>query len=175
MNAYVVMGWLPSMLSHAGFDARQAGLALALANAMSIPMSLIIPPLAVRRGSAYPLVLLTTAFYAAGYLGLLSSSPTKSDLWLCALLLGAANGSLPLAITMINLRSGRAELTAQLSAMTQCGGYLLAISGPFLVGWLHQISGGWQLPLHAVLATLAIQLVSGMRAAQNRTIDVELR
>ncbi|HZZ48130.1 MAG TPA: MFS transporter [Pseudonocardia sp.] len=172
LNAYVVMGWLPSILTDAGFDARHASLALALANAMSIPMSMLIPLLAARRPTQYGLVCLTAGFYAAGYLGLMWSP--KPGLWLCALLLGAANGSLPLAITMINLRSGRAELTAQLSAMTQCGGYLLAIAGPFLAGTLHQISGSWHLPLYAVLVAVAAQLVSGLRAAANRTVESEL-
>lgn len=173
LNAYVVMGWLPSILTDAGFDPRHAGIALAVANAMSIPMSMIIPPLAARRPTQYGLVCLTTSFYTAGYLGLLLSP--KPGLWLCAVLLGAANGALPLAITMISLRSGHTELTAQLSAMTQCGGYLLAISGPFLAGVLHQLSGGWRLPLFAALVSLVVQLLSGLRAAADRTVDRELR
>jgi CP family cyanate transporter-like MFS transporter len=171
-NAYVVLGWLPSILTGAGLEPRAASLSLAVAGAMSIPVSLLIPPLAARRPSQYRLVWLTTLLYAGGYLGLLWA-PGPGH-WVWAILLGAANGSLPLAVTMISLRSGRPELTAALSAMTQSGGYLLAIAGPVLVGLLHQATGGWRIPLFTVLVTLTVQLVSGLRAATPRTVDAEL-
>jgi CP family cyanate transporter-like MFS transporter len=172
LNAYVVLGWLPSILSGAGLDARSASLPLALSSALSIPMSLVVPRLAARRPTQYGLVVATTAAYAGGYLGLLCTPGALP--WLWAALLGAGNGAFPLAVTMIGLQSRRAEVTTALSALAQSAGYLVAAVGPLLVGVLHQSSGGWRLPLLVVLGTLVAQLVSGLHAASPHTVETEL-
>jgi MFS transporter, CP family, cyanate transporter len=170
LNAYVVLGWLPSILTSAGVPPRTAAGALALFGLMSIPMSLLLPGLAARRPGA--LVLVTAAGYAAGYLGLLAA-PAAAP-WLWAVLLGVGNGALPLAVTLVGLRSVRAEVTTALSGMAQGGGYLLAAAGPLLAGAAHQYSGGWRLPLLLVLATLPGQLAAGLRAARPGSVDAEL-
>jgi MFS transporter, CP family, cyanate transporter len=172
LNAYVVLGWLPSLLAGAGLDARAVSLPLALAGAMSIPMSLLIPGMAARGPGQRGLVVVTTAAYAGGYLGLLCAPAALP--WLWAALLGAGNGALPLAVTMIGLRSSSPEVTTALSALSQSAGYLLAAVGPLLFGVLHQRDGGWRLPLLLVLGTLLGQLLSGLRAAAPRLVETEL-
>jgi CP family cyanate transporter-like MFS transporter len=172
LNAYVVLGWLPSILAGAGLDARSASLPLALSSAMSIPMALVVPGFAARRPNQYGLVVATTLCYAGGYVGLMVAPAAAPLLW--AALLGAGNGALPLAVTMISFRSGRPEITTSLSALAQSAGYLLAATGPLLVGVLHQSSGGWSLPLLLALSTLIGQLVSGVQAASPGTVDAEL-
>jgi CP family cyanate transporter-like MFS transporter len=172
LNAYVVLGWLPAILAGSGLDAQAAGLPLALVGALSVPMSLVLPRLAARRPGQHRLVLLTTVAYAAGYLGLLYAPAALP--WLWAALLGVGNGAFPLSVTLIGLRTRRAEVTAALSTLAQSGGYLIAALGPLAVGLLRQSSGGWALPLLAALATLPVQLVAGARAASIRLIDDEL-
>ncbi|HWN36692.1 MAG TPA: MFS transporter [Pseudonocardia sp.] len=187
LNAYVVLGWLPSILVDAGRDGRTASLPLALVGAMSVPMSIALPALAGRRLEQRGLVVLTTACYAGGYLGLLCASAAPGwvsgpgwPVWLnglswltwgSAALLGAGNGAFPLAVTLIGLRSRRPEVTTALSGLVQSGGYLLAVAGPLLVGVLHQFSGGWSAPLLVLLATLVPQLLSGLRAARPGTVE----
>jgi CP family cyanate transporter-like MFS transporter len=172
LNAYVVLGWLPSVLIDAGRDTRSASLSLALVSAMSVPMSIALPAIAGRRVDQRGLVVLTTVCYAGGYLALLVAPASLG--WLSAALLGAGNGAFPLAVTLIGLRTRRPEMTTALSGLVQSGGYLLAVVGPLLVGVLHQVSGGWRVPLLVVLGTLVPQLVSGLRAARPGTVEAEL-
>jgi CP family cyanate transporter-like MFS transporter len=172
LNAYVVLGWLPSVLIDAGRDTRSASLSLALVSAMSVPMSIALPAIAGRRVDQRGLVVLTTVCYAGGYLGLLLAPAALG--WLSAALLGAGNGAFPLAVTLIGLRTRRPEMTTALSGLVQSGGYLLAVVGPLLVGVLHQVSGGWRVPLLVVLGTLVPQLLSGLRAARPGTVEAEL-
>jgi MFS transporter, CP family, cyanate transporter len=172
LNAYVVLGWLPSVLIDAGRDARSASLSLALVSAMSVPMSIALPAIAGRLVDQRGLVVLTTACYAGGYLGLLFAPASLG--WLSAALLGAGNGAFPLAVTLIGLRTRRPEMTTALSGLVQSGGYLLAVVGPLLVGVLHQVSGGWRVPLLVLLGTLVPQLASGLRAARRGTVEAEL-
>jgi CP family cyanate transporter-like MFS transporter len=172
LNAYVVLGWLPSVLIDAGRDTRSASLSLALVSAMSVPMSIALPAIAGRRVDQRGLVVLTTVCYAGGYLGLLFAPAALG--WLSAALLGVGNGAFPLAVTLIGLRTRRPEMTTALSGLVQSGGYLLAVVGPLLVGVLHQVSGGWRVPLLVVLGTLVPQLLSGLRAARPGTVEAEL-
>ncbi|MGD9527878.1 MFS transporter [Pseudonocardia sp.] len=174
LNAYVVLGWLPSMLADAGWDPAAAGLPLALVGAMSVPMSILLPALAARRADQRGLVTLTTGSYALGYLALWAAvavPPAAAGLgWAGAALLGAGNGAFPLAITLIGLRSRGADVIAALSGFVQGGGYLLAASGPVVIGLLHQLTDGWPVPLAAVLGTLVVQQLSGRRAARPGTV-----
>jgi len=181
LNAYVVLGWLPSILVDAGRDPRTASLPLALVGAMSVPVSIGLPALAGRRLEQRGLVVLTTACYAGGYVGLLCASAGPGWTvgpgglawltWLSAALLGAGNGAFPLAVTLIGLRTRRPEVTTALSGLVQSGGYLLAVVGPLLVGVLRQFSGSWRMPLLLLLATLVPQLLSGLRAARAGTVE----
>ncbi len=172
LNAYVVFGWLPTILADAGLDARSASVALAVVSSLSVPVSLLLPGLAASRPAQYWLVAVTTVAYATGYIGLLWAPGML--VWLWAALLGIGNGAFPLSVTMISLRSHQPEVTTALSGLVQSGGYLLAMSGPMLVSVLHQSSGGWRVPLLALLGTLVLQLMSGMRAATPRTVEGEL-
>lgn len=175
LNAYVVLGWLPSILIDAGWEPGAAGLPLALFSVMAIPMSIVLPAVAARRADQRCLVTFTTGCYGLGYLALGAAAAlpaTAAGLgWAGAALLGAGNGAFPLAITLIGLRSRDAQTTTSLSALVQGGGYLVAGVGPVLIGLLHQVSGGWPVPLAAALCTLVVQQLAGSRAARGGTVD----
>jgi CP family cyanate transporter-like MFS transporter len=52
-------------------------------------------------------------------------------------------GTFSLALTLIVLRSRDAHVAANLSGMAQGFGYTLASLGPFAVGIVHDLTGGW--------------------------------
>ena len=71
-----------------------------------------------------------------------------------------------------DLAFGRGEAQQMLGRAGRAGhepegfGYLLAASGPFLFGALHDLSGGWSASLSALLVGTAAMLVTGLWAAQ---------
>ena len=71
LQAYAVFGWLPQIYRDAGFSAQTAGILLGVATATSIPISFLLPSMAVRRTNQAPLILTLCGFYAVGYLGLI--------------------------------------------------------------------------------------------------------
>ena len=93
-------------------------------------------------------------------------------LW--AALVGVGSGAFPLALTMIALRTRTADGPASLSAFTQSIGYVLAGSGPLLVGVLHGDDGSWTGSFVLLYASLAVLLVSGWYASQPRAVEDEL-
>ncbi|MER5183472.1 hypothetical protein ABT009_34865 [Streptomyces sp. NPDC002896] len=83
-------------------------------------------------------------------------------LWAC--LLGVANCSFPLALTLIGMRGRDSATVIRLSAFAQSTGYLLSIPGLILVGVLYEHSGGWQAPLVLMALLMLPQLAAGLIA-----------
>ena len=169
LNFYTMVAWLPSLLQYHGTSPPISGALLSLATFIGIPAGLILPVLAGGMRQQRALAVTATALTAAGWAGLLVAPGAAPLLW--TVLLGAGTGStFPLALVLIGLRSGHPELTPQLSAAVQGAGYLVAATGPLLVGLLHQWSNGWTLPVLLLLLVGAMQAVSGWAAGRANPI-----
>ncbi|MGH3623162.1 MAG: MFS transporter [Sciscionella sp.] len=164
--AFVVMGWLPQVLIDAGVSRGDSGLLLGLLSLMSVPISLVLPPLAARQGSQTGWILGLGGCTMAGLLGLLFAPSAAPLLW--TVLLGIGMSVFSVALTTIALRAGSGEDTAKLSGMAQGLGYLLAAAGPFLFGFLHDLTGGWTVPFILLVGVLAVQMVFGGLAGRPR-------
>lgn len=171
LAAYSVMGWLPQIYRAAGASPELAGYLLAFATMLAIPIALILPTVAARRRNQGPYVVALTGCGIAGYLGL-AIAPAAHP-WLWALLLGLLNCSFPLALTMIGLRARHTASVTQLSGFAQGAGYSVAALGPLGMGALHEVTGGWRVPIGLLLGFVVIQLVAGLVAARDRYVDDE--
>jgi MFS transporter, CP family, cyanate transporter len=166
--AYVVMGWVPQIFQEAGLSKGAAGVMLSLASLIAVPFSLVVPALAARRRSQSGWNAIVALPPIAGAVGLMLAPGTVP--WLWALLLGSGFTAFGLAMTAIALRAADAETAAGLSAMAQGFGYLLASTGPLLVGLLHDATGAWTLSLLVLIAALVAQLIAGVAAGRPRTV-----
>jgi len=63
---------------------------------------------------------------------------------------------------------------ASLSAFAQGAGYLVATAGPLAFGFLHAATGGWTVPVVALLLVFAAQFGSGWPAARAVTLPGDL-
>lgn len=171
LTFYVVLAWLPTVFRDAGVDPARAGYLLALSNLAQVATTLTVPVLAARARSQSGYVATAAVLTIAGYLGVLFL-PTSVN-WLWAVLLGLGQGaSIAVALLLIALRASDPETATSLSAMAQSFGYVLAATGPLVVGLLHQASGGWDLPWAMVTGLVAVQLVVGMQAGRPRYASV---
>ncbi|MFD9544952.1 CynX/NimT family MFS transporter [Streptomyces sp. NPDC060022] len=169
--AYITMGWMPQIFRDAGIPAGTAGVLLAVTMAMGVPLAFVIPRVAARLKNQGPIVLVLGGCGLIGYAGLYLAP--AGGAWLWALLLGIANCAFPLALTMIGMRSRTGAGVVRLSAFAQSTGYLLSIPGPLLVGVLYQHSGGWGLPIALMAGLMVPQMVAGVLAGRDRTIEDE--
>ncbi|WP_055491547.1 CynX/NimT family MFS transporter [Streptomyces sp. TP-A0356] len=169
--AYITMGWMAQIFRDAGVPADTAGLLLAVTMVMGVPLAFVIPRLATRLPRQGPIVVALGVCGLAGYAGLYWAP--ASGAWAWALLLGVSNCAFPLALTMVGMRARTGAGVAKLSAFAQSTGYLLSIPGPLLVGVLYQHSGGWGLPLALMAALMVPQVMVGILAGRNRTVEDE--
>jgi MFS transporter, CP family, cyanate transporter len=173
LQAYSIFGWFAQVYRDAGFSPAKAGLLLGVITAMSIPLSFVIPTLAGRLRNQSWLMVGLIACYPAGYLGLIFAPVAGA--WLWAVLVGAAASTFPLVLALIGLRSRTSPGTAALSGFTQSVGYLIAALGPFGMGVLYEATGGWTVPLSALLALVLAQLAAGLTVARPAYIEDQIK
>lgn len=169
--AYITMGWMPQIFRDAGVSAGTAGVLLAVTMAMGVPLAFVIPRVAARMRTQGPIVVFLGACGLTGYAGLYLAP--SGGAWAWALLLGISNCAFPLALTMIGMRARSGAGVVRLSAFAQSTGYLISIPGPLLVGVLYQHSGGWGVPIALMAALMVPQMVMGVLAGRDRTIEDE--
>ncbi|MFF6998744.1 CynX/NimT family MFS transporter [Streptomyces sp. NPDC008313] len=169
--AYITMGWMAQIFRDAGVPARTAGLLLAVTMVMGVPLAFVIPRLATRLPHQGPIVVALGVCGLAGYAGLYFAP--EAGAWAWALLLGVSNCAFPLALTMVGMRARTRAGVAKLSAFAQSTGYLISIPGPLLVGVLYQHSGGWGLPIALMAGLMVPQVVAGVLAGRDRTVEDE--
>ncbi|MGW4389972.1 CynX/NimT family MFS transporter [Streptomyces sp. NBC_00063] len=169
--AYITMGWMAQIFRDAGVSAGTAGVLLAVTMAMGVPLAFVIPRVATRLPSQGPIVIALGVCGLAGYAGLYLAP--AGGAWAWAVLLGISNCAFPLALTMVGMRARTGAGVAKLSAFAQSTGYLISIPGPLLVGVLYQHSGGWGVPIALMAALMVPQIVVGVIAGRNRTVEDE--
>ncbi|WP_419735241.1 CynX/NimT family MFS transporter [Pseudomonas sp. COR18] len=141
--AYIVFGWLPSVLIGRGLTPTQAGIVLSGSILVQLASSLAAPWLATRGKDQRLAILVVMLLTLGGLFGCLYAP--LDGLWGWAIVLGLGQGgTFSLALTLIVLRSRDAHVAANLSSMAQGIGYTLASMGPFAVGLVHDLTGGWQ-------------------------------
>lgn len=166
--AYVIIGWLPQMFRDAGLSAEDAGLLFAVTSLLGVPLSFALSAVAGRLGNQSVIAVTIGLFGLAGYVGLWAAPDTVP--WLWAVLLGVANCSFPLALTMIGMRGRDSATVVRLSGFVQSTGYLLSIPGPIVVGLLYQHANSWRPPLVFMALLMVPQLVAGLLAGRDRQI-----
>lgn len=172
--AYSMFAVLPAILiDMAGFGRDEAGFALFVWSIMGVPMSIIVPLLAVRRGWPERLAVFASVAGVGGFAGLLLVPGTMTYVWV--VLTALATVSFALVLTLIGARTENHHTAAQLSGLVNTVGYFIAGAGPIVVGLLVQVTGQWwpALVLLALVATVSAFAYPVLK--RGATVDEEIR
>jgi CP family cyanate transporter-like MFS transporter len=164
---YAALSWLPILFRDRGAGAVNAGTLLALMNLGNAITALTVPVLAHRARDQRLLVAGTAAMSAAGLAGVWFAPLASAPAWALALGFGQG-GSLGLGIFFPVLRGRGPAEVASLTAMSMGVGYLIASTGPAIVGATRDASGGWTWPLIVLLVMGIAQGPAGLYAAKGR-------
>ncbi len=163
---YSYAAWLPTLLGDEGISASTAGYMLMLTNLTGAAGALVLPSFIKRLRTQRMPVVAVASFYFVSLLGLLIAPDAGAWVWVC--LYGVAQGSgFSLALTLMVLRSPDSAVAARLSGVAQLIGYLVAATGPVLLGFVHDLTGGWEWPIVVLLVLLAPMLWLGLGAGRN--------
>lgn len=170
--AYIVFGWLPTLLQRRGMDEAAAGWLLAASVMGQLVTALGAPWLARLGRDQRPTILALLACTAAGVLVLLQA-PLEWRWWGAMLLGLGQGGSFSMALTLIVLRSANSQLAGQLSSMAQGIGYSIAATGPLLVGILIEYSDSMNLLTLALLGFIGAAALCALLAGRRRQLDID--
>lgn len=157
VSAYTWFGLLPVILVDiSGLSVASAALALGLFAIIGLPLSLIVPPLAVRPGWSPYLVAVATVCGVTGIAGLLVAPGWMPFLWVG--FLGCAPMAFHLSLTLIGKRTRDHRGALEVSGFVNTMGYLFAAAAPVLVGFVFEITGGWTLALIGIGIVMLVQI-----------------
>ncbi|MEU7588846.1 MFS transporter [Micromonospora sp. NPDC049230] len=169
---YAAFAWLPEILGDiAGSTPTEAGVLLAATGIISVPGAFVAPLLAARLNVGW-LIATGVVSFLSGYLGLLLAPTTLTLLWV--LLIGSGSILFPVCLVLINIRTRTHGGTVALSGFAQGVAYALGALGPLLVGLLHDVSGGWTLPLLFLLAVTLVAAIPAITLARPAFVEDEL-
>jgi CP family cyanate transporter-like MFS transporter len=169
MMFYSDLAWVPDILRASGSSDAHAGAMLSVALLMGGPGAFGASYLAGRTRDQRALAVALAASAAVGMAGLLVAATTATVVWMC--FIGVGQGGLfSLSLALIVLRSTSNAQATSLSAMVQGAGSVLAAAGPFMLGFLHDLSGGWSVPLVAMLVLIGAMALFGLAAGRPRMI-----
>ncbi|NIZ89555.1 MFS transporter [Kineococcus rubinsiae] len=164
---YAVTAWLPTLLAdELGVSAATAGTAASVFQVFAIGGAFGVPALAAWWGRLAPVLLLVCGAWLVLPVGLLLA-PQWWPAW--SAVGGVAQGGGLVVVFIAVVQQSREEADARrLSAMVQGGGYAVAAVGPYVVGAVHEATGGWTAPLLVVAVALLVMAGTGAAAVRHR-------
>jgi MFS transporter, CP family, cyanate transporter len=172
LSYYAALSWLPTLFRDRGVSAAAAGGLLALMNLGNAVAALLAPMLAHRARDQRLLITVAVLATGGGLAGSLFAPTASAAAWTLLLGLGQG-GTLGTAIFCTMARAPDPVASASLSGFAQSTGYLIAAAGPLAVGLLHTATGGWTVPVLALLGVVALELWAGLLAGRARTLPGE--
>ncbi|HOD33073.1 MAG TPA: hypothetical protein PKO12_06315 [Holophaga sp.] len=94
--------------------------------------------------------------------------------WLWTGLIGLGPLVFPLLLALFGLRTRSHHAAAQLSGFVQTIGYAGGAVGPLLVGTLHEVTGGWSIPLAALLCISVVSIIPAIALRRPVMLEDEL-
>lgn len=168
---FVMVAWFPSMMfDMAGISAYRSGVILFIYQVFVLGSVMITPFFIHRLADQRRLAAVLSVLILAGFVGLFLD-PVHALGW--TIVMGAgAGGSLVLAITLFSLRVSTTAQSVALSGMAQSVGYLMAALLPIAIGFIHDVTRSWTLPLLVMIALSVLQLVVGYLAGRPLKVRV---
>jgi MFS transporter, CP family, cyanate transporter len=154
---YGIVAWLPNLLVERGWPAAGTGLLLGLFNGVGLITTLGVPLIADRVGSRRGQLVMAAGVATAAFVGI-NLVPAATTGWV--VLLGLSLGGLfPLSLTLpLDVADSPSQVGAVAGFML-LGGYILSSVGPFVLGVVRDVTGGFAASLWS-LVVMAVVLVA---------------
>jgi cyanate permease len=162
---YIMVAWLPSIATSHGASDALGGWYLFAYQAIGILAGLGLPTVLHRAGTPRTGILVSVPLVVA-CLGIITL-PAALPAWV--LLAGISSGAaLVYALSRISLAASTSAHATRLSGMAQSIGYLVAASGPVVVGWLKDSTGSWTPALAFIAAVATVQATAAALRVPSR-------
>lgn len=164
---YVTISWLPEILHDSGLSIATAGWMLSFTQIIGMPASFIVPVLAGRMKSQQSIVLTLGISALIGFTGLLLGNSFIVILISVTFIGITLGGKFALALTFLAIRAHDARHASYLSGMAQAIGYSIAAMGPIAIGYIHDVTNAWKVPLLTLIGITCVVIFFGLGAGRD--------
>ncbi|HLR74435.1 MAG TPA: MFS transporter [Virgibacillus sp.] len=164
---YVTISWLPEILHDSGLSIATAGWMLSFTQIIGMPASFIVPVLAGRMKSQQSIVLTLGISALVGFTGLLLGNSFIVILISVTFIGITLGGMFALALTFLAMRARDARHASYLSGMAQAIGYSIAAMGPIAIGYIHDVTNAWKVPLLTLIGITCVVIFFGLGAGRD--------
>lgn len=169
---YSLFTWLPDILMTKGYSETEAGWLIALYQVGLIPTTFVAPIVADKVKDQRMYAFLAGIIFFIGIFGIRFLDDAYIPLFL--LIAGIAAGTtFSLAMMFFVLRTNTVSESANLSGMAQSFGYLIAATGPIMLGLVADVSESWNAPLNILLLVSLGIAAAGLVAGKDTKIAHE--
>ncbi|MFD1360094.1 CynX/NimT family MFS transporter [Lentibacillus salinarum] len=169
MVFFTMISWLPDILKNSGYTSDAAGWMLSLMQLAFIPFTFVTPVIAEKMADQKWLTAITGILVIVGAGGLLTGNAIMITIAVICIG-GACGAAFSLSMMFFSLRSNDGQEASKVSGMAQSFGYLIAAVGPILLGFIHDVTANWILPMTIVGMIGVILIVTGMKSGEDRKI-----
>ncbi|MEB8170222.1 MFS transporter [Macrococcus caseolyticus] len=169
MNFYSTVTWFPEILIHYGVSQETAGYMLMLNQFAQLPMTFMMPVIAMKMNNQRPLVIAFTMLFLIGFTALQFNHIVWIVIGMIAT--GLAGGAaFSLCMLFFSLRARTNEDAIKLSGFSQSVGYIIAAIGPVLMGYLNDMTGTYTTSFIMFYIIAICMFIFGMIASKNEYV-----
>ncbi|WP_233455667.1 CynX/NimT family MFS transporter [Macrococcoides canis] len=169
MNFYSTVTWFPEILIHYGVSQETAGYMLMLNQFAQLPMTFMMPVIAMKMNNQRPLVIAFTILFLVGFTALQFNHIVLIVIGMIAT--GLAGGAaFSLCMLFFSLRARTNDDAIKLSGFSQSVGYFIAAIGPVLMGYLNDVTGTYTTSFMMFYAIAICMFIFGMIASKNEYV-----
>lgn len=170
--AYSTFAWLPAIIAQKGYGLEYGTKVLLYSQFVCVPVAffgpLLLGVLREKHKSLYMAFL--CSLYVVGYLCVLLGE-SQWTIYVAIVCIGAPMGGVfGLALLFISQKSSSVMVATKLSAMVQGFGYLIAASGPFAIGLLHDHFESYTYGIVIALCVAVALNITGILAHRTKMI-----
>ncbi len=137
---YATIGWLPTYLTEAGWDAVSAAAATSVISFVEIPAVLLVPVLSDRTGRRTLILILGFSLISICSASLAFNTDSS---WFVAPLLGTTFGGIFALLLAMPVELVEQEKVASVAGAIISIGYVGALTGPIITGYLRDLTGNF--------------------------------
>lgn len=170
MVFYTVIAWMPTILIDKGLSPTVAGYLLMLNQFSQVPMTFIFPIIASKMQNQKLLVTIVSMLFILGFSLLFSQSYIVLIVGIIIAGFGMGAG-FSLCMTFFSIRARTNAGSMSLSGFGQSVGYFIAAIGPFLIGFLHDLLGGWDIGIISLIIISVLFYIFALQAANDQYVE----
>lgn len=167
---YCSVSWFAEIMISKGFTPSEAGLLLSISQFAQFPSTFLVPVLAEKIKNKLIIPIFITLGYVASLIGMVYIQGNFALMTIYIVLFAlAGGGSFSYVMYLFSAKSKNEEEAADISGLSQAGGYWLAAIFPPLLGYVRDVLN-WDVAIYILIVTASLLFITLLHSSSKGNI-----